>query len=118
MNELTQLNDVLENNTGEKSPALVLSLLSNERRMLVIEALSGNDCSTIREVADRIAREETDGDPGSSERKKYYISLYQCHMPKMDDAGIVEWDKRSGEVQPGENYEHVRSILNNVLSMY
>ena len=118
MTELIEMDGVLDDSSGEMSPSSVFSLLSNDRRLRVIEILSNTDHRTIRGIADEIARSETDGEPGAYDRKKSHISLYQCHMPKMDDAGIVEWDKRSGSVERGENYEHAHSILNSVLSMY
>lgn len=39
----------------------------------------------------------------SEQRKRVYISLYQTHMPKLDDADIVEYDQSRGVVELGEN---------------
>ena len=39
----------------------------------------------------------------SDQRKRVYISLYQTHMPKLDEAGIVEYDQSKGVVELAEN---------------
>ena len=36
----------------------------------------------------------------SAERKTVYTALQQRHLPKMDDAGLVDFDKRAGTVAP------------------
>ncbi|QWC20762.1 hypothetical protein KI388_01090 [Halorubrum sp. 2020YC2] len=36
----------------------------------------------------------------SSERKRVYTALQQSHLPKMDDAGVVEFNKDRGVVEP------------------
>jgi hypothetical protein len=35
----------------------------------------------------------------SSQRKRVYIGLYQCHLPKMASAGIIDFDKNRGTVE-------------------
>jgi hypothetical protein len=34
----------------------------------------------------------------SSQRKRVYIGLYQCHLPKLADAGVVDFDKDRGDI--------------------
>jgi hypothetical protein len=85
----------------------VFSLLKNERRRLVLEYLktTENPASTS-DLAEFVASHET-GKPvshiNSSERKRAYVGLYQCHLPKMDDMEVIEFNKPRGIVTLGRN---------------
>jgi hypothetical protein len=52
-------------------------------------------------MAEFIAAKENDitvQQLSSSQRKRVYIGLYQCHLPKMDAAGVVDFDKNRGTI--------------------
>ncbi len=78
--------------------------LSNSRRRRVIRALEdgprdlGPICRAIAAAENDIPVEAVDG----QQRKRVYISLYQVHLDKLEDWGIVEWD---GVVAPGPAYQ-------------
>jgi hypothetical protein len=78
-------------------------ILENERRRLVLELLQqeGDGTSTLSDLAERIAAVENGIERSaisSDQRKRVYIGLYQRHLPKMDDAGVVDYDQRAGDV--------------------
>lgn len=81
----------------------VFDLLRNQRRRWVIKYLKDQDGSgTLDELAEWIAAKENDIEESmlsSSQRKRVYIGLYQCHLPKMDDLGVIEYDKNRGTVE-------------------
>ena len=57
---------------------------------------------TIRDLSEVIAAEENDVSRQAvtyKQRKRVYTSLYQIHLPTLDDNGIVEYEKRSGAVE-------------------
>lgn len=76
---------------------VIFDILSNKRRRLVIEYLRKRDGSVdLTELAEHIAAVENDkpvAELSSSERKRVYVGLYQTHLPKMSDAGIVEFEQ-------------------------
>lgn len=81
---------------------LVFDLLSSQRRRMVLHYLRrhGGD-STITELADQIAALENDVEPSDltkQQQKRVYVSIYQTHIPKLADAGVVEYDRDSGAV--------------------
>ena len=50
----------------------------------------------LTELAEHIAAIENDTtveDLTKQQRKRVYVSLYQTHVPKMEDAGLVEYDE-------------------------
>jgi len=91
----------------EESPRLpldtVFEILKNRRRRDILQYLWRHEgTANIGELAEHIAALENDIEVAalsSSQRKRVYIGLYQCHLPKMDDAGIVEFDKHRGTVE-------------------
>ncbi|MGM0684006.1 MAG: DUF7344 domain-containing protein [Halobacteriota archaeon] len=80
----------------------VFDVLKNERRRAVIRYLHDHDGSAdLSEIAEHIAAGENDTPVRqltSQERKRVRIALYQCHLPRMDALGVVEFDKHRGTV--------------------
>lgn len=85
---------------------VVFGLLSAKRRRHVLDFLDATDGeSTLNELAEHIAGIENGIDPrqlSSQQRKRVYVALYQAHLPKMADAGVIDYDKARGtiELQP------------------
>lgn len=81
---------------------ITFEILKNRRRRLILKYLEDKSESTpIGELAEHIAAIENEIDPrqlDSQQRKRVYIGLYQCHLPKMDDAGVIEYNQTRGLV--------------------
>lgn len=80
------------------SQSVIHELFSSDRRRLVVNYLvrDADGRCTLSDLAEYIAAIENGCDVeelSSDQRKRVYIGLYQCHLPKMDDAGVIEWDK-------------------------
>ena len=85
----------------------VFEILKNSRRRRVLLYLkeNGGDAS-LGELAEHIAAIENDCSPraiSSSQRKRVYVGLYQCHLPKMDGMHIVDFEKNRGTIELGAN---------------
>ena len=78
-------------------------LLSNHRRRYALHYLKYNgDSATLGELSDHVAAWENNVDVDDityDERKRVYTSLQQVHLPRMDTAGVVEFDDREGVVE-------------------
>ncbi|WP_222845488.1 DUF7344 domain-containing protein [Natronomonas salsuginis] len=86
---------------GELDIGDVFELLKNERRRRVIRFLNEQEdgVTTLNVMAEHIAALENDIDVSqlsSSQRKRVYIGLYQCHLPKMDEYGVIDFQKNRG----------------------
>ncbi|WP_254538892.1 DUF7344 domain-containing protein [Halomarina litorea] len=78
-------------------------LLQNERRRRALQFLRGHEDGVVdmRDMAEHIAALENDVEVvqlTSAQRKRVYVGLYQCHLPKLDEAGVVDYDKNRGTV--------------------
>ena len=76
-----------------------LEILSNQRRRFALLALAGHEKEhTLRDLAEQIvAWEERKlrSEVTEKERKRVSVSLYHVHLPKLEDAGIVEYTETS-----------------------
>ena len=104
-----------ERNRGEDREADIVSdeeelpvdeifhILQNERRRMVLEYLQETDGSVrMRDVAEQVAAWENDTtveELTSDQRQRVYIPLYQSHLPKLDKAGIIDYQQNRGVVE-------------------
>jgi hypothetical protein len=75
-------------------------LLANERRRAVIERLDASPGTvSVRELSTSIASAETDQSPPPARvRESVYTSLHQTHLPKLHEAGVLEYDREGRRV--------------------
>ena len=77
---------------------VVFDLLSSPRRRTALQVLheEGDVIDDLRTLADHVAARETGKQPDQltrPERKRVYVSLYQTHIPKLEEAGAITFDK-------------------------
>ncbi len=93
----------------------IFGILKNKRRRHVLRYLYETDGQvSLSEVAEQIAAWENDKEVrqiSSSERKRVYVGLYQCHLPKMDGAGVVSFNKPRGIIELGKNADALYTYL-------
>jgi hypothetical protein len=100
---------------GQLSKSEVFKLLSADRRQAVLLYLDTTDSTAdLGELAEHIAGQECGCRPNelsSQQRKRVYVGLYQCHLPKMADAGVIEYDSNRGTVALNERSDRLLSYL-------
>lgn len=78
--------------TGE--PSDLWDILSTRRGRVVVKALADSDCRNgvgRPELTDRVFDHEAD--VGTvSKYESVRVGLHQTYLPRMKDAGMVEWD--------------------------
>jgi DNA-binding transcriptional ArsR family regulator len=80
---------------------LVFDILSSARRRYVLYLLKTEGPMELTELSEHVAARENDTsveELSRQQRKRVYVSLYQTHIPKLEDAGFVEYDQDSGQV--------------------
>lgn len=94
---------------------VVFDILRNQRRRLVLSAIEERGGSTtLSDLAEHIGGIENSKPPhalNAQERKRVYVGLYQCHLPKMDDAGAIEFEQNRGTVERGPHAEVFHTYL-------
>lgn len=91
-------------------------VLQNSRRRAVLRYLAEHDEQDrfiMRDLAEEIAAWEHDTTVQqlvSNERQRVYIALYQSHLPKLDDHGLIKYNQNRGIIE--------RTALTPVLEQY
>lgn len=104
--EIDELLDDERTDRSDLSTNETFEILKNRRRRAVLKYLDDvGGHATLDTIAEHVAAEENDIDTNqlsSQQRKRVYIGLYQVHLPKMDDLGIIEYDQDRGTVELGD----------------
>lgn len=93
--------------TSELSRDRIFDILSSPRRRYVLHYLRTEQSPIqMTDLAEEVAaweNETTIEELSSQDRKRVYVSLYQTHVPKLAEAGLVNYDRDSGEVSMATN---------------
>lgn len=94
---------------------VVFDLLKNRRRRDILHHLvADNEEIQLGPLAEQIAAREYKKEVSevhSQERKRVYISLYQCHLPKLADIGAITYNKPRGIVERGPTFDQLARYL-------
>lgn len=79
----------------ELSQNTVFEIFSNTRRRMVLYYLRDRGGPVpVEELAAEVAAFENDAnvdDLSRQQRKRVYVSLYQTHLPKLEEAGVIDY---------------------------
>ncbi|WP_222918388.1 hypothetical protein [Natrinema sp. SYSU A 869] len=88
---------------SELTQAKLFDVFSNARRRRTVQYLKrqGGSCD-LAPLVQQVAAWENDTNPDDvtrTQRRRVYISLYQTHLPMLEDHGIVDWDPDGHEIE-------------------
>lgn len=93
----------------ELTQAELFDVFSNARRRRTVQYLKrqGGSCD-LAPLVEQVAAWENDIHPDEvtrTQRRRVYISLYQTHLPMLEEHGIVDWDPddHAIELLPGDD---------------
>lgn len=78
-----------------------LELLANHDRRRVLGYLmdDSDGTATVEELVDHVAEKRAERTDDALDTDQIETRLHHVHIPKLADAGVVEYDHRSGEVR-------------------
>ncbi|MGQ3328646.1 DUF7344 domain-containing protein [Halorubrum sp. FL23] len=87
----------------------VYAILANERRRRALEQLGGiGGVVTVHELSALVAGQETGESPPPKRcRESVYTSLVQTHLPKLEELGVIEYDRGTQTI---EMSRHARDV--------
>ncbi|WP_336344884.1 DUF7344 domain-containing protein [Halalkalicoccus ordinarius] len=113
--ETQQSEEVSTESVDALSKDEMFHLLSNRRRRDTLRYLTGRDEPVdMRDLAEQVAaweQETTVQQLSSQERQRVYIALYQTHLPKLDDYGVVTYDQSRGIIERTERADRLAPYL-------
>jgi hypothetical protein len=99
----------------ELSKTEIFDVLRNQRRRYVLQYLKRNETPVeLGDLASQVAAWEYDttvDEVTSAQRKRVYTTLQQTHLPKMDEAKIVEYDSSRGSIESTETTNDLNIYL-------
>lgn len=48
------------------------------------------------------------------EWKAHQIALYHIHLPKLDDHGLIQWDREDRIIEEGDRFDEARPLLDSL----
>lgn len=81
---------------------MVTEALANERRRYVLYYLRDNESAELDELTEQVAVRETGTPPGELDeqtRRNVRIDLCHAQLPKLEDTGMIEYDRRHGSIR-------------------
>jgi len=119
MSEATQRVEAdREQETDEEANDLetVIDALLSERRRRLLDVLDDEGGGTFSEVVAGVSEEIYGPDYSSTERKRVYVSLYQNHVPRLSEEGIVvfEGTGEDDRIYPGPAFPQAKDALDSL----
>ena len=103
-------------NAGGQEPSReeMFDLLGNSRRRRALRHLLDQRAMTLTKLSARIAAWENDTpitELSSRQRKQVYSSLYQTHVPRLSEHGLVEYDADDRTVRLTGDADRLKRFL-------
>ena len=92
----------------------VYAAVGHSRRRYLCCALFEKAEWSLTELATKTAaleQEVPEREIQQTQREQMYISLYHTHVPKLAEAGVLEFDENSETIRADRNIDHVLMIL-------
>lgn len=104
--------------TSTRSPDELLGVLEDEHRRTVVEVLAEEGRPIgLSLLAESVVAEMRDASvdaptPGDVERVK--VELHHHHLPKLDAAGVLDYDYEESRAVPAESIHTARGVVKSV----
>lgn len=93
----------------------IASLFADETRRRVLFRLRTVGRTTAPDLGRYLAAVDRGVDPGEVDEidgpRPATIALYHDHLPRLDEHGVVDYDRTAGEITPGPNFDEVEPIV-------
>ena len=92
--------------TGALSRDATFELLASGHRRAVLRRLDdGEEPVPVPELVAAVVTQEASVEFTPDEHEQVAVSLEHVHLPKLDDAGVIEYDVDAGTVHRREGHE-------------
>lgn len=92
---------------GDVSRRIILAALAAEQRSLTV--------NTLREAILTYTRHSPVIDASEEIRTETRVSLHHVHIPKLESAGVIEYDSERQLVEPTEQFNQLQPYLSVIL---
>lgn len=109
--------DRSDDDRGERTPdpgAVFDALATDHRRRAVRALIAADGAVSIDELARRVVSRERVASPAAvspSALQRATTRLHHADLPKLEDAGLVDYDHRRREIRPLVDWAHVVDVV-------
>lgn len=119
---MRQRRKTIAQNMGVTQPSLdeFLELLADRRRRYALYCLDEADETVVslEELSDQVVQRERnwddDGTPAEDHGENVRIELHHNHLPRLSDAGLIDYDSRTKTVNNREGSSLIKWVQNDV----
>lgn len=113
-----QMSEISDPRPGNLSTNAVLDVLAHHHRREILKVLINSDTNTVEfdEIIPQICSRETSRVGSYPSRNQISTEFHHVHLPKLTDAGVVEYDSRTKELRYWE-HEGIEKTLEHVQSL-
>lgn len=101
-NDLSMIND-------EAALDAILDVLADPTRRWLLDRLQKDGPLSVDEITTKFA--DSGGGPYANGRERIEASLHHVHLPKMADAGVVDWNPEMKTIDSNGNTEVAYELL-------
>lgn len=83
----------------------VFRALSDPTRRHILTKLRRHTPQPLIELESEEFHESVD------EREPSHVHLYHGHLPKLDSAGFIDWDRETDTIARGPHYDEIRPVI-------
>lgn len=118
MNRVGRLSKYVNQATGLDA---VLDVCTNKRRRIVLATLANQQQPvSIDDLTNAVIKHNHHLPPTEADDetfKRAYVSLYQTHLPKLAEAGFIQYDPEEKVVEPPDEVGREDGHLSTILAM-
>jgi hypothetical protein len=94
--------DVLEESTSSPGTSRAENVLRSRHRRRIVRWLARG---AVDRESDLVLR------GGDADENEVASDLRETHLPMLEEAGIIEWDRETGRVSKGPNFDDAERLL-------
>lgn len=103
---------LMSNSEQQISTETALKLLTNQQRRQILRRVADTpDGTTVDQLTQHLRGSDSLQPDGNGSVEHRGIELHHVHLPKLQEANVIEYDTDQGTVHRGREFQDVLSLL-------
>ncbi|TKX79084.1 hypothetical protein EXE53_17715 [Halorubrum sp. SD626R] len=112
MSRLDMVELLMSNSEQRMSTETALELLTNQQRRQILRRVADTpDGTTVDQLTQHLRGADSFHPNGNGSVEHRRIELHHVHLPKLQEASVIEYDTGQGTVRRGREFQEVLDLL-------
>ena len=112
MSRLDMVGLLMSNSEQRMSTETALELLTKQQRRRILRRVADTpDGATVDQLTQHLRGTDSRHPDGNGSVEHRGIELHHVHLPKLQDANVIEYDTSQGTVYRGREFQNVLALL-------